>query len=241
MLDAYPRERLQPSLLDRLADEVKGLEREIERVRRVLLPELDEARREVLASLLAPERPDPPGAAELARFAELGPEVEALVRQLVDLEERRQHELKTRFVLSPERLRACVLRDLAWLFNTHRLSPHALRTGDPADHADALDLHACPHAAASVVNFGIPALAGRTSLDPELVADELKEAIRRFEPRLRARTVKVWPVAEAQAGHVLAFDIEAELLSEPAALRLLMRTLIDLEDGAVTIRADGSG
>jgi type VI secretion system protein ImpF len=241
MPDAYPRERLQPSLLDRLADEVKSLEREIERVWRALLPELDEARREALASLLAPERQGPPDNAELARFSGLEPGVEALVRQLVDLEGRRQHELKTRFVLSPERLRACVLRDLAWLFNTRNLSQHALRAGDPAGRADALDPHACPHAAASVVNYGIPALAGRTSPDPELVADELREAIRRFEPRLRARTVKVQPVAEAQAGHALAFDVEAELLSEPAALRLLMRTLIDLEDGAVTIRAHGSG
>lgn len=235
------RERLQPSLLDRLADEVQGIEREIERVRRILLPQLDDARRERLAGLLEPERPGAPRESELACFAELGPDVAELVRQLVGLEHRRQRELKTRIVVSPERLQAFVLRDLTWLLNTDQLRWPADRAGDPASSAAALDIEAYPHAAASVLNFGIPALAGRTAIDPEIVASELEQAIRRFEPRLRAGTVRVRPVAEKQAGHVIAFDIEAVLWSQPVPLRLLMRTLIDLEDGAASLRPVGAG
>jgi type VI secretion system protein ImpF len=230
-------ERLQPSLLDRLADEVQGIERELERVRSILLPQLDEARRETLAGLLDPERPGAPRESELACFAELGPDVAELARQLVNLEQRRQRELKTRMVVSPERLQACVLRDLTWLLNTEQLSGQS----DGASDRAAFDIEAYPHAAASVVNFGIPALAGRTAIDPEVVARDLEQAIRRFEPRLRAGTVKVRPVAEAQVGHLIAFDIEAVLWSQPVPLRLLMRTLIDLETGAASLRPAGSG
>jgi type VI secretion system protein ImpF len=228
------RERLQPSLLDRLADEVQGIEREIERVRSILLPQLDEARREALAGFVDSERPGAPRESELACFAELGPDVAELARQLIALEHRRQRELKTRVVLSPERLQACVLRDLTWLLNTEQLSRQS-------DGASAFDIEAYPHAAASVVNFGIPALAGRTAIDPEAVARDLEQAIRRFEPRLRAGTVRVRPVAEAQIGHLIAFDIEAVLWSQPVPLRLLMRTLIDLENGAASLRPAGAG
>jgi type VI secretion system protein ImpF len=230
-------ERLQPSLLDRLADEVQGIERELERVRSILLPQLDEARRETLAGLLDPERLGAPRESELACFAELGPDAAELARQLINLEQRRQRELKTRVVISPERLQACVLRDLTWLLNTEQLSGQS----DGAIDRAAFDIEAYPHAAASVVNFGIPALAGRTAIDPEVVARDLEQAIQRFEPRLRAGTVRVRPVAEAQVGHLIAFDIEAVLWSQPVPLRLLMRTLIDLETGAASLRPAGSG
>ena len=231
------RERLQPSLLDRLADEVQGIEREMGRVRSILLPQLDEARRETLAGLIDSERPGAPRESELACFAELGPDVADLARQLIGLEHRRQRELKTRVVVSPERLQACVLRDLTWLLNTEQLSGQS----DGASDRAAFDIEAYPHAAASVVNFGIPALAGRTAIDPEVVARDLDQAIRRFEPRLRAGTVRVRPVAESQVGHLIAFDIEAVLWSQPVPLRLLMRTLIDLETGAASLRPAGSG
>jgi type VI secretion system protein ImpF len=235
------RHQLQPSLLDRLADEVHGIEREIARVRRVLLPQLDDARRERLADLMEPERQSAARESELVGYAELGPEVVELVRQLIGLEERRQRELKTRIVVSPERLQACVLRDLTWLLNADQPRGQADGASDSPDSAATFDIEDYPHVAASVVNFGIPALAGRTVIDPEAVARDLEQAIRRFEPRLRAGTVRVRPVAEAQVGHVIAFDIEAVLWSQPVPLRLLMRTLIDLEDGAASLRPLGAG
>jgi type VI secretion system protein ImpF len=239
MVEITSREQLQPSLLDRLTDEVKALESEIGRVRQVLLPRLDDARREALAACLDPERPGLPDEAELAAFAALGSEAAALAQRLIGLERRRQLELKTRFVLSPERLRDCVLRDLAMLFNTDSLSGRETRAGDPA--LATHDIEDFPCVAASAVNYGIPPLAGRTAPDPQAVARGLEQAIRRFEPRLRAGTVKVSPVGEAQAGHAIAFDIEAELWAEPAPLRLRLRTLIDLEEGAASILAAGSG
>ena len=235
MTEAISRERLQPSLLDRLSDEVKGIESDIGRVRQALLPKLDETRRQALAGLLDPEHQEPIGPRATTSFAELGPAVVEQVERLVGLEQRRQFELKTRFVLTAERLRTSVLRDLSALLNTPNLRWRDGRAEDP-DLAALPDIEAFPAASASVVNYGIPPLSGRTGLDPDAVAADLAEAIRRFEPRLRAGTVKVRPSAEAAAGHAVAFDIEAELWSEPIPLRLWLRTLIDLEDGAASVQ-----
>jgi type VI secretion system protein ImpF len=237
MLDAVSRERLQPSLLDRLTDDVKGIEADIGSLRQALLPRLDPGQREELARLLDPDRPSLPSEAELAAF---GPALVDQVKRLVGLEQRRQSELRSRFVLSTDRLRACVLRDLTWLLNTPNLRWRDGRAEDP-QLAAVPDIEAYPRAATSVVNYGIPPLSGRTGLDPPAVAKDLEVAIRQFEPRLRAETVKVRPSPQAAAGHAIAFDIEAELWAEPVPLRLLLRTLIDLEDGAASVRPAGTG
>ena len=238
--DAVSRERLQPSLLDRLTDDVKGIESDIARLRGDLLPRLDETQREALAAMLHPDAPALPSEAALASFGALGPELVDQVKRLVGLEQRRQSELRSRFVLSTDRLRACVLRDLTWLLNTPNLRWRDGRTQDP-QLAAVPDIEAYPRAAASVLNYGIPPLSGRTGLEPAAVAKDLEAAIRQFEPRLRAETVKVKPAPQAAAGHAIAFDIEAELWAEPVPLRLLLRTLIDLEDGAASVRPTGSG
>ena len=122
MAEAASRERLQPSLLDRLTDEVKGIESDIGRLRQELLPRLDEERSQALAQLLDPDRHEPLEPKALTPFTELGPAVVEQVERLIGLEQRRQLELKTRFVLTSERLRASVMRDLGALLNTPNLS-----------------------------------------------------------------------------------------------------------------------
>ena len=234
MAEAASRERLQPSLLDRLTDEVKGIESDIGRLRQGL-PPLDEARQRALAQLLDPERQGLPQPAALAPFSELGPAVVEQVERLIGLEQRRQTELRTRFVLTAERLRTSVMRDLGALLNTPNLCWRDGRAQD-AELAARPDIEAFPAAAASVVNYGIPPLSGRTGLDPEAVAADLALAIRRFEPRLRDATVKVQPSSQSAPGYAIAFDIEAELWSDPVPLRLWLRTLIDLEHGTASVQ-----
>src|SRR4051812_50215562 len=72
MAEAASRERLQPSLLDRLTDEVKGIESDIGRLRQELLPRLDEERSQALAQLLDPERQEPLGPRGLPAVTQLG-------------------------------------------------------------------------------------------------------------------------------------------------------------------------
>src|SRR6478609_4678955 len=88
-----------------------------------------------------------------AAMAELAPKERlqpSLLDRLTDDEPERQVESRDKRVLSLDRLRAGVRRDLSWLFNTSHL-------------ASAQDLSAFPEAAASTINYGLPDLAGRTA------------------------------------------------------------------------------
>jgi type VI secretion system protein ImpF len=121
-------------------------------------------------------------------------------------------------------------RDLVWLLNT----THLRSTQDLDDY---------PLVARSVLNFGLPDLAGRTSSTVE--AGVLEQAIRKvildFEPRLVARTLRVkLAVDDSQMNHnAMTFDIEAELWAQPLPLRLFLRTAVDLETGTIDVIDQG--
>ncbi|HKZ72449.1 MAG TPA: type VI secretion system baseplate subunit TssE [Steroidobacteraceae bacterium] len=131
--------------------------------------------------------------------------------------------------LSSRRLREYVCRDIAALLNSMNL--------ETAD-----DLTPYPHVQRSVLNYGMPSLAGRsaTSIDALKTAATIEEVIRRFEPRLAK--VRVAPDTERHEtdGHQLAFRIEAELWGQPAPQQLLLRTSISTESGDVTVADAGA-
>jgi type VI secretion system protein ImpF len=150
----------------------------------------------------------------------------SLLDRLTDDDRDRPERARERNVLSLSQIRESVRRDLGWLFNSV--------------HLDALvDLSHLPHVARSVLNFGIPDLAGHThsSIDVAALEQLLRQAIWDFEPRLIRNTVKVRVVVdETMARHnSLQFIIEAELWAQPLPLPLLLKTQIDLEDGNVVI------
>jgi len=101
-----------------------------------------------------------------------------------------------------------------------------------------------PLVAKSVLNFGLPDLAGRTS--STLDAVELEQAIRKcvleFEPRLVARSLRVRLVIDEKKmnRNAMSFDIEAELWAQPLPLRLFLRTAVDLESGSIEVVDLGS-
>ncbi|HJX51501.1 MAG TPA: type VI secretion system baseplate subunit TssE, partial [Polyangia bacterium] len=133
-------------------------------------------------------------------------------------------------VLSPARLRECVRRDLTWLFNTTHLQ-------------SLQELDEVPLVSRSVLNYGIPDLAGRTAsgLDTVELEQMIRQAILNFEPRLDRNSVRVRPVIdERQMNHnALSFDVEAELWAQPLPLRLFLRTAVDLESGSVEVTDQG--
>jgi type VI secretion system protein ImpF len=133
---------------------------------------------------------------------------------------------------SEQRLRESVKRDLAWLFNT---------TNFESVH----DLSAYPEVARSVVNFGLPSLAGLAS--SSVKTEELQEAFRKaildFEPRLARSSVRVsLEKDQAQMNHnALVFTISAELWAQPLPLHIMLRTQVDLENGGVQVLEAGLG
>jgi type VI secretion system protein ImpF len=150
----------------------------------------------------------------------------SLLDRLTDNDPERLQESRDSRVLSPSRLRDCVRRDLAWLLNTTHLKA-----------MQSLDDH--PQVARSVLNYGMPDMAGRTTSSVDITT--LEQAIRRvildFEPRLVARTLRVKLfVDEKQMNHnAMSFDIEAELWAQPLPLRLFLRTAVDLESGTIDV------
>ena len=166
--------------------------------------------------------------AELTTKERLQP---SLLDRLTDNAPDKKQESRDQRVLSTKKLREGVLRDLSWLLNAVNLS-------------SIQNLDDYPEVARSVVNYGMPDLAGHTASGVDVHALErlLRQAILEFEPRLMRKTVKVrLKLAESQLNHnAMTFDIEGELWAQPMPLHMYMKTEIDLEIGQVTV-SDYSG
>ena len=166
--------------------------------------------------------------AELTQKERLQP---SLLDRLTDNDPERKLESREARVMSPARLRDCVRRDLAWLFNT----THLQATQNLDDY---------PSVVRSVLNFGLPDLAGRTASTVSSVQLEqrIRQAIIDFEPRLVARTLRVKLAVDEKKmnPNAMTFDIEAVLWAQPLPLRLFLRTAIDLESGTIDVRDLGS-
>jgi type VI secretion system protein ImpF len=158
----------------------------------------------------------------------------ALLDRLTDEEPDVKVESRDKRVISTRRLRECVLRDLAWLLNTTPLG-------------QSEDLAGFPYAQDSVLDYGLTDLAGHTlsGINPGDLEKLIKHAIRRFEPRILAKSIKVRAVLPEDAEHrnALAFEIEGELWGQPMPTQLYLKSEIDLEDGSlsVTDRTEGGG
>jgi len=154
----------------------------------------------------------------------------ALLDRLTDDDPERATESREARVLSPARLRECVRRDLAWLFNATRMEA-------------VQSLADFPLVARSVLNYGIPDLAGRTasSLATAQLEQMIRQAILDFEPRLDRNSVRVRLVLDQQQmnHNALSFDVEAELWAQPLPLHLFLRTAVDLESGSVEVSDQG--
>lgn len=162
MPELTPRERLQPSLLDRLRDDARD--------------KTDESR-----------------------------------------EER---------VISPKRLKEYVIRDLQWLLNA-------------CDLASVIDLTPYPEVERSVLNFGLPDLAGRnvSGLDVIDLERALRKAILAFEPRILRRSLVIRAgVDDRDMDHnAVRFDIEGALWGVPTPQQLYLKTRVDLESGDIEV------
>src|SRR5690606_24664833 len=158
-------------------------------------------------------------------MAELTPQERlqpALLDRLTDDAPDERTEARERRVLSMHRLRSALLRDLAWLLN--------------AGHLESVrDLGDYPEVRRSVLNYGIPDLAGLTlaGADPAFIEKAIRDAILRFEPRIAPQSLRVTAITEdkARSRSALVFRIEGEIWAKPAAQPLYLKTEVDLETG----------
>jgi type VI secretion system protein ImpF len=150
----------------------------------------------------------------------------ALLDRLTDDEPDRQIESREQRVLSMQRLRAALLRDLAWLLNTGHLET-------------VEDLEAYPDVRRSVVNYGIPDLAGLSIAGADAAAIEkaVRQAIVNFEPRIAQESLRVsiHTPTDGTGRNAMVFRIEGELWAKPSPQALFLKTEVDLETGNVTV------
>lgn len=127
-------------------------------------------------------------------------------------------------VLTLSQLRHSVRRDIAWLLNACNLE-HQVEGFDEVEK--------------SVVNYGIPDLAGFTvsSLDVEVLEKTVQRALENFEPRLIRSSIRLRAELDPkQMSHnTLIIDIECDLWAFPAPIELLLRTELDFESGDVSV------
>lgn len=151
----------------------------------------------------------------------------SLLDRLTDLEPDARHEPRERRVLSQRALRDSVQRDIGWLLNASGLDV-------------VQEVAGFPHVATSVLNYGLPGLAGRhvAGLTKAALERRIRDALWIFEPRLVRESVRVTALEDTQGArheHVLRFEIEADMWSQPYPERLYLRTELDLEAGEVRI------
>jgi type VI secretion system protein ImpF len=155
----------------------------------------------------------------------------ALLDRLTDEAPDQSQEPEERRVMTKAQLRHAVLRDLGWLFNAMQPNPQW-------DEQQ-------PALAASVLNFGLPPLAGQrvSLLDVSQLERTIFLAITRFEPRILPQTLTVRAI---EAGSVMdthnmiEFEIRGHLWAQPVPLEILLRTRLDLEAGQVEVRDTSS-
>lgn len=146
----------------------------------------------------------------------------SLLDRLTDTDPESTSESRERRVLSIQRLRAGVLRDLGWLLNTGRLDA----VQDLDDYPDARD---------SVINYGMPDLTGisLSGVDAKRLEKSVRETIIRFEPRINSKTLKVELNVDKDRmdSTSMAFSIQGELWAHPTPIALYLKTEFDLETG----------
>jgi type VI secretion system protein ImpF len=154
---------------------------------------------------------------ELAVIEKLQP---CLLDRLTDDEPRNSQESRAQRVISLQRYRQGVLRDLQWLFSA---SAHL-----PQEGHSKFSLEDYPDAFKSVLNFGTRHLFGLTAPNMRELEKQLLEALYTFEPRILRNTLKV---RSRMAGNMISLDVEGELWANPVPERLHIKTMLDLQSG----------
>ena len=157
--------------------------------------------------------------AELTPSEKLWP---CLLDRITDDEPNEQQESRMKRVMSLQRYRQAVLRDLAWLLNTYA-------------NAEQEGLDEFEEVQSSVLNYGVQNGAGMTA--SSVSADELRyrliEAIQRFEPRIIPSTISITLDVnpEEMTRRAVRFEIRGDLWAQPLPESLFIATELDLETG----------
>jgi type VI secretion system protein ImpF len=167
--------------------------------------------------------------AELTPMDRLQP---CLLDRLTDDEPEVSRESRDQRIVSLQRYKSAVLRDIEMILNAKR-------------HPSHNNIYEFREAARSVLNFGILDICGTPILNakPAEIESHVKEAIICFEPRISQRTLSVRMVSPLNSEYIrsISFEIEAELWAQPLPDRLFVKTEVDLETGHYKLKGELNG
>ncbi len=226
------REAVQPSLWDRLVDDLPGLAAETDHRRAELEKEVGAERMERIVT---------GGHRALEQEVSLDQDERRAIHVFLTQMQRRAFLEERAIVVTPDVLRDAVRRDIEALFNTERMQSRMILSDlERASTEEAEDLlQDFPEVRRSVLNYGVPSFAGRraTDFDPEALSRELKEVVAVFEPRFKRDTIRVTVDTGDTSGFRIA--IEGVLMLSPVPERMRLSTTIDLDNGsAATVVED---
>lgn len=149
----------------------------------------------------------------------------SLLDRLMDAEPGSMKEGREDRVIDLRRLREIVQRDLSWLLNV-------------SDNGRMIPEEEYPHAARSVLNYGIREVAGAFSNAANAfdIRTSILRAVQRFEPRINPDTIEVRMRETDMDGRaVVSFDIIADMWAQPMPVELYLRTDLDLTTGQIRL------
>ncbi|PWJ16559.1 type VI secretion system baseplate subunit TssE [Jannaschia seohaensis] len=226
------QEAVQPSLWDRLVDDLPGLLAERGDLHRDLTAILGDAAQ--VDALVAG------GMRAIEARDDLDEATRRLAHRLAAVSVRQRRLEEGGVVVTPDVLREAVRRDIEMLFNVERLEAEFLLTD--REHRDretpAEMLADYPNVRSSVVNYGVPSFSGRSGsdFDKDGLAAEIKKVLAIYEPRLKRDSIRVKVQTGDKTG--LRIDIDGILMLSPVPERLRLSTTIDLDSGAASTALD---
>lgn len=121
-------------------------------------------------------------------------------------------------------LRATVRRELAWLLNT-------------TNFGATQELERYPRIETSVLNYGLPDLAGKALGRRALMqrAREIRTAIRAFEPRIDGKSLVVDSVEREEQRHQVTFVIQGDITAAAQAMPVKFHTHVDPDTASVDV------
>lgn len=162
--------------------------------------------------------------AELTTRERLQP---SLLDRLTDDAPGERLESRDKRVMSMRQLRGAVLRDLEWLLNA-------------GCRPVADEIYDFPLVAKSVVNFGMPDMAGLAAagITQTSVEKLVENAILNYEPRIISSTLRVAAIAGegAESDSHVGFQISGELCPLPMPEALYVKTSVDLDTGRCEVK-----
>lgn len=152
----------------------------------------------------------------------------SLIDRLIDREPENRREAQDSRNQSMKELKDSVRRDLEWLLNSRRCPV------EPPVSAKELRR--------SVFWYGLPDTTGvsiSSGEDRHRLARMVEAVVTAYEPRLLNVTVVMQPVTSDN--HLLRFQIEALLRTEPAPARVFFDTTLELTKGEYAVAGEARG